>query len=161
MGIFEFLAPGFLSPEMKPRKMGRTVSDYVLRRTKDQVLSRPAAEAVPRRQLELTPEQRESYRLAEEEGVVRLTEMGEAATIQHVFELVLRLKQICNFDSGHRRQLEAGTAGGRPGRDRRQRPQGDRLQPMGGHAPAAGRGPASGSARWSITARSRSAAATP
>ena len=30
--------------------------------------------------------------------MVRLTEMGDAATIQHVFELVLRLKQICNFD---------------------------------------------------------------
>ena len=25
--------------------------------------------------------------------------MGEGATIQHVFELVLRLKQICNFDT--------------------------------------------------------------
>ena len=24
--------------------------------------------------------------------------MGDAVTIQHVFELVLRLKQICNFD---------------------------------------------------------------
>ena len=48
--------------------------------------------------LDLTPEQRESYRLAEEEGVVRLTELGDAATIRHVFELVLRLKQICNFD---------------------------------------------------------------
>ena len=39
LGIFEFLAPGFLSPEMKPRSMGRTIRDYVLRRTKDQVLS--------------------------------------------------------------------------------------------------------------------------
>ena len=36
--------------------------------------------------------------MAEEEGVLRLTEMGDEATIQHVFELVLRLKQICNFD---------------------------------------------------------------
>ena len=50
-------------------------------------------------ELELSPEQRETYRLAEEEGIVRLTEMGEGATIQHVFELVLRLKQICNFDT--------------------------------------------------------------
>ena len=49
LGIFEFLAPGFLSPEMKPRSMGRTIGDYVLRRTKDQVLTRPAAEADPRR----------------------------------------------------------------------------------------------------------------
>ena len=30
---------------------------------------------------------------------MRLTEMGDSATIQHVFELVLRLKQICNFDT--------------------------------------------------------------
>jgi SNF2 family DNA or RNA helicase len=50
-------------------------------------------------ELELSPEQRETYRLAEEEGIVRLTEMGQGATIQHVFELVLRLKQICNFDT--------------------------------------------------------------
>ncbi len=99
VGIFEFLAPGFLSPEMKPRKMGRTVSDYVLRRTKEQVLTELPPKMFRDAEVELTPEQRETYRLAEEEGVVRLTEMGDAATIQHVFELVLRLKQICNFDT--------------------------------------------------------------
>jgi SNF2 family DNA or RNA helicase len=49
-------------------------------------------------EVELSPAQQESYRRAEEEGVVHLTELGQAATIQHVFELVLRLKQICNFD---------------------------------------------------------------
>ena len=99
VGIFEFLAPGFLSPEMKPRKMGRTVSDYVLRRTKEQVLAELPPKMFRDAELELSPEQRETYRLAEEEGIVRLTEMGEGATIQHVFELVLRLKQICNFDT--------------------------------------------------------------
>jgi SNF2 family DNA or RNA helicase len=98
VGIFEFLAPGFLSPEMKPRKMGRTVSDYVLRRTKDQVLKELPPKMFRDADLELSAEQRETYRLAEEEGIVRLSEMGTAATIQHVFELVLRLKQICNFD---------------------------------------------------------------
>jgi len=30
--------------------------------------------------------------------VIQLTELEEELTIQHVFELVLRLKQICNFD---------------------------------------------------------------
>jgi SNF2 family DNA or RNA helicase len=99
VGIFEFLAPGFLSPEMKPRKMGRTVSDYVLRRTKEQVLTEMPPKMFRDAKLDLSPEQRETYRLAEEEGIVRLTEMGEGATIQHVFELVLRLKQICNFDT--------------------------------------------------------------
>ncbi len=98
VGIFEFLSPGLLSPQMKPRKMGRTVSDYVLRRTKDTVLTDLPPKLFREAQLELTPEQRATYQLAEEEGVLRLAEMEQAATIQHVFELVLRLKQICNFD---------------------------------------------------------------
>jgi SNF2 family DNA or RNA helicase len=36
--------------------------------------------------------------LAEDDGVFQLREMKQALTIGHVFELVLRLKQICNFD---------------------------------------------------------------
>jgi len=98
VGIFEFLAPGLLSSEMRPRRMGRAVGDYVLRRTKDQVLKDLPPKLFRDAELDLTPEQRESYHLAEKEGVLRLTEIGEGATIQHVFELVLRLKQICNFD---------------------------------------------------------------
>lgn len=99
LGIFEFLAPGFLSPEMKPRNMGRSISNYILRRTKDQVLRDMPPKLIHDEPLELTAEQRESYRLAEDEGIVRLTELGDGATIRHVFELVLRLKQICNFDT--------------------------------------------------------------
>ncbi len=98
VGIFEFLSPGYLSSQMKPRQMGRLVSDYVLRRTKDSVLTQLPPKLYRDAELELSPEQRHSYRLAEEQGVLRLTELGEAATIQHVLELVLRLKQICNFD---------------------------------------------------------------
>ena len=99
LGIFEFLAPGFLSPEMKPRSIGRSIGDHVLRRTKEQVLADLPAKLVHDAPLDLTPQQRESYRLAEDKGVLRLTELGKSAAIQHVFELVLRLKQICNFDS--------------------------------------------------------------
>jgi SNF2 family DNA or RNA helicase len=108
LGIFEFLAPGLLSPEMKPRSIGRSIGDYVIRRTKDQVLSDLPPKLIHDEPLDLTLEQRESYRLAEEEGVVRLTELGDAATIRHVFELVLRLKQICNFDpaTGNSSKLE-------------------------------------------------------
>ena len=108
VGIFEFLAPGFLSPEMKPRRMGRTISDYVLRRTKDQVLTDLPPKLFRDADLDLTPEQRESYEMAEREGVLRLSGMRQSATIQHVFELVLRLKQICNFDpaSGASSKLE-------------------------------------------------------
>jgi SNF2 family DNA or RNA helicase len=97
-GIFEFVSPGHLAAKMKPRAVGRAVSDYVLRRTKDKVLSDLPPKLFRDADVELTPEQAESYRLAEDEGVVRLREMKRELTIQHVFELVLRLKQICNFD---------------------------------------------------------------
>jgi SNF2 family DNA or RNA helicase len=98
VGIFEFLAPGYLSDAMKPRRMGRAAADYVLRRTKDKVLADLPPKMFRDAQVELGASQRETYQMAEQEGVLRLTEMGDSATIQHVFELVLRLKQICNFD---------------------------------------------------------------
>lgn len=97
-GIFEFVSPGKVDAKMKPRVVGRVISDYVLRRTKDAVLSDLPPKLYRDAEIELTPEQAESYRLAEDEGVIRLREMKRELTIGHVFELVLRLKQICNFD---------------------------------------------------------------
>jgi SNF2 family DNA or RNA helicase len=98
VGIFEFVAPGQVDSEMKPRAVGRAVSDFVLRRTKELVLTDLPPKLFRDADLELTPEQAASYQLAEEEGIIRLREMKHEITIQHVFELVLRLKQICNFD---------------------------------------------------------------
>jgi SNF2 family DNA or RNA helicase len=108
VGIFEFLAPGYLNENMKPGRMGKLAADYVLRRTKDRVLKELPPKLFRDADVDLTPEQRETYRLAEDEGVLRLTSLGEGATIQHVFELVLRLKQICNFDpaTGESAKLE-------------------------------------------------------
>jgi SNF2 family DNA or RNA helicase len=108
VGIFEFLLPGYLSPEMKLRKMGKLAGEYVLRRTKEQVLDELPPKLFRDADVELGPEQRASYEMAEKEGILRLTDMGEGATIQHVFELVLRLKQICNFDpaTGESAKLE-------------------------------------------------------
>ncbi|MCE9546483.1 MAG: DEAD/DEAH box helicase, partial [Planctomycetia bacterium] len=98
VGIFEFVQPGHLTPGMKPRRLAREARDYVLRRTKDQVLDDLPPKLIRDAELTLTTEQRETYRQAEDEGVVRLSELGQSITVQHVFELVLRLKQICNFD---------------------------------------------------------------
>jgi len=99
LGIFEFVAPGQLAPRMRPRELSAAVSDHVLRRTKDKVLTDMPPRLDRDERIELGPEQRETYRLAEEEGVLRLSGLGREATIRHVFELVLRLKQICNFDT--------------------------------------------------------------
>ncbi len=98
VGIFEFLSPSYLHSQMSAQRIGAAVGDYILRRTKDKVLTDLPPKLYRDANLDLTGEQAESYRVAEEEGVVRLNRLGDSAAIQHVFELVLRLKQICNFD---------------------------------------------------------------
>jgi SNF2 family DNA or RNA helicase len=98
VGIFQFVSPGRLRPQMKPAAIRRAVADHVLRRTKDDVLAQLPAKTVCDVEVALTPEQWNAYQRAEDDGVVRLNDLGAELTIQHVFELVLRLKQICNFD---------------------------------------------------------------
>ena len=97
-GIFDFVSPGLLRPGMKPRAMGAAVADSVIRRTKDLVLTDLPQKLIRDEQVELSSEQWETYQRAEQDGVVQLGEKGADVAIQHVFELVLRLKQICNFD---------------------------------------------------------------
>lgn len=108
VGIFEFLLSGLLRKGMAPRTMARATRDYILRRTKDDVLTDLPPKLFRDAAMELSPQQRASYSMAEDEGIVRLEEMGQSVTIQHVFELVLRLKQICNFDppTGESSKLE-------------------------------------------------------
>jgi SNF2 family DNA or RNA helicase len=112
VGIFEFLSPGYLRPGLGPKRLSELVRDHILRRTKDMVLSDLPPKMFRDAELDLTAEQRASYEMAENEGVLHLNEMGDLLTIQHVFELVLRLKQICNFDpaTGESSKLERLTA---------------------------------------------------
>jgi SNF2 family DNA or RNA helicase len=58
--------------------------------------------------LELPPGQRAAYERAEREGIVRLSRGGEAVTVAHVLELIIRLKQLCNVDpeSGESAKME-------------------------------------------------------
>lgn len=108
VGIFDFVAPGLLSRGMSVRQIRDGVADHILRRTKDVVMSDMPPKLIRDEQLDMTPEQIDSYRCAEESGVLKLNEMGAEVTIKHVFELVLRLKQVCNFDpaSGASSKLE-------------------------------------------------------
>ena len=98
VGIFEFLSPGYLYTGMEPARIGEMVGDYILRRTKDLVMTDMPPRMNRDAELALSPEQWAQYEVAENDGVIKLNNMGDALTIQHVFELVLRLKQICNFD---------------------------------------------------------------
>jgi SNF2 family DNA or RNA helicase len=98
VGIFEFLSPGYLQTGLSAKKMADLVRDHILRRTKDMVLTDMPPKMFRDAELDLTSEQWATYKMAEDEGIINLNNMGEQITIQHVFELVLRLKQICNFD---------------------------------------------------------------
>ncbi|MEQ8837666.1 MAG: DEAD/DEAH box helicase [Lacipirellulaceae bacterium] len=98
VGIFEFVSPDRLRPQMKTNAVRSAVSDHIIRRTKDQVLTELPPKLVRDAKVALSPEQYEAYRAAEEDGIVGLNDLGAQLTIQHVFELVLRLKQIRNFD---------------------------------------------------------------
>src|SRR5262249_25570067 len=98
VNLFEFIDPGRIPAETPARMLPKYTSDCILRRRKEDVLTEMPPKIVRDAYLELTPAQRDSYSMAETEGVIRLNEMGDTITVQHVFELVMRLKQICNFD---------------------------------------------------------------
>jgi SNF2 family DNA or RNA helicase len=115
VNLFAFLDPERIPPETPVKRLPALTGDCILRRTKEEVLTDVPPKTVRDTFLELTPAQQEAYNLAEKEGVVRLNALGDTITVQHVFELVMRLKQICNFDpltgqSAKLEQLEADLA---------------------------------------------------
>lgn len=69
-----------------------------LRRRKADVLEQLPPKQVITNIIPLLPTQQQSYIRAEQEGIFRLREMGQAVRIEHVLELITRLKQICNAD---------------------------------------------------------------
>jgi SNF2 family DNA or RNA helicase len=98
VNIFAFVDPERIPPETPARQLPALTSDCILRRTKEEVATDMPPRIIRDTYLELTPAQRHAYDLAEKEGVIHLNTLGDTITVQHVFELVMRLKQICNFD---------------------------------------------------------------
>ncbi len=108
VNIFAFVDPDRIPPETPPRLLPHYTGDSILRRVKEEVVKDMPAKIIQDVVLELSPAQKEAYDLAEKDGIVHLDAMGETVTVQHVFELVMRLKQICNFDprTGQSAKLE-------------------------------------------------------
>jgi SNF2 family DNA or RNA helicase len=98
VNLFAFVDAERIPPETPPKRLPQLTGECILRRTKDDVLTDLPPKTIRDAFLELTPAQREAYELAEKEGVIRLNALGDTISVQHVFELILRLKQICNFD---------------------------------------------------------------
>jgi SNF2 family DNA or RNA helicase len=108
VNLFAFLDDGRVPAHAPPSDLPRLTADCILRRVKEEVMADMPPKIVQDVVLELTPAQREAYDRAESDGIVHLNELGDTITVQHVFELVMRLKQICNFDplTGESAKLE-------------------------------------------------------
>lgn len=94
----------FLTPE-SPRAarlpdldaLRRRQTQVQIRRRKSDVLDDLPPRTTITVPIELGLAQRESYDRAELEGIVWLGNLGREVRVQHVLELITRLKQICNF----------------------------------------------------------------
>lgn len=100
VSIFSYVKPGLLkySDIQNPERVKESIKPYFLRRRKRDVLKNLPKKVQEEVWLELTPAQRKAYDKAEKEGVYHLKEIGKTVTIQHIWALISRLKQICNYD---------------------------------------------------------------
>lgn len=96
--LFEFLEviPARANPDIK--QLAKLTEEHILRRTKDLVMKDMPPRIDRDAELELTPAQQSAYTYAEKEGIIQLNELGDSISVQHVFELVMRLKQLTNYD---------------------------------------------------------------
>lgn len=96
--LYEFLeiVPPNATPDL--RQLQFLAKQFILRRTKNLVMKDMPPRLDRDEYLELLPAQKYAYEKAEKEGIIHLNDLGDSITVQHVFELVLRLKQITNFD---------------------------------------------------------------
>lgn len=108
INIFAFVDPERIPADTPAKLLPELTRDAILRRVKEEVMTDMPPKVIQDVFLDLSPAQRESYDLAETEGVIHLNELGDTISVQHVFELILRLKQICNFDprTGESAKLE-------------------------------------------------------
>ncbi len=99
--IVEFVDQGDLSSD-KHYLPGLTLrarhQELQLRRKKAEVLQDLPPKSTTKLPISLLQAQQNSYDRAEKEGIIHLRELGRDVRIQHVLELIARLKQICNAD---------------------------------------------------------------
>ncbi len=108
INIFAFVDAERVPADTPAKLLPELTRDAILRRVKEEVMTDMPPKVIQDVYLDLSPAQRASYDLAEKEGIIHLNELGDTISVQHVFELVLRLKQICNFDprTGESAKLE-------------------------------------------------------
>lgn len=96
--LLDFAVPDYLPPSVDREALRRLARPFILRRTKEQVLTELPPKFIDRRTCELTPEQRTIYRQIVESRAKPLRaelRSGKASFI-HIFAALNYLKQVCN-----------------------------------------------------------------
>jgi SNF2 family DNA or RNA helicase len=107
ISLLEFAAPGRFDSRAMVVGLRRLLGEVQLRRRRQDVLHDLPPKFASTMTLDLTGSQRRAYQRAEDEGVVWLRSLGAELRINLVLELIVRLKQICNFcpESGQSAKL--------------------------------------------------------
>jgi SNF2 family DNA or RNA helicase len=97
ISILDFVAPGRFDASRMMVGLRQLLAEVQLRRRRREVLPDLPPKLFSTVPIELGPRQRAVYQRAERDGLVRIASLGRDLRITHVLELILRLKQICNF----------------------------------------------------------------
>jgi SNF2 family DNA or RNA helicase len=97
ISIFGFIEPKMISDNDSDATIRNRIRPYILRRRTDEVDIELPEKDEQDIAIDLEPEQYKTYKKMEDDGVVELNEKGESITVTHVFALITKLREICNF----------------------------------------------------------------
>ena len=102
IALFSFLKPGLFHEDNSGwnylSQVPHKIKPYTLRRTIDEVALELPEITRQEHWLDLLPEQSRAYRAMEDHEMEALKLLGVDATRVHVFALITKLKQLCNYD---------------------------------------------------------------
>ncbi|MBS1794116.1 MAG: DnaJ domain-containing protein [Acidobacteria bacterium] len=101
VSIFSFVKPKlFNNDSVSPRRAAELIKPYFLRRLKKDVMKDLPPKVIQEIWLELDDDQMKAYKSVEQAGVKEIEDLGGRVTKLHIFSLIGKLKQICNFAPG-------------------------------------------------------------
>lgn len=97
--LYDFIFPGLLTKSDLSDLQGlmEKIKPFFKRRRKQEVLSELPPKQTQEIWLEMTEEQREIYDRMEQEGQIEIEALGSGVSKTHIFAIIQKLKQICNF----------------------------------------------------------------
>jgi SNF2 family DNA or RNA helicase len=98
VAIFDFIKPNYLRLEgLTPSRAKELIKPYFRRVEKKDVITDLPPKVRTEQWLELDDDQLAEYKAAEEREFAEIREKGDTVTKIHIFAVIQKLKQICNF----------------------------------------------------------------